>query len=94
MCSIIGTFAIGNIGLGCVLVNVHRHAPDPVPPDVDSLKGTVEGLIYDDEIRTFLGVQQSGWEVLCAVAVGNRASGETQTAVAPGTLPSAMDWRD
>ena len=52
------------------------------------------GLFYDNETRTFLGIQQSGWEVLCAVAIGNRATGEQPQAVAPGTQNAAMDWRD
>ncbi len=53
------------------------------------------GLIYDNETRTFLGIQQSGWEVLCAVAVGNRFSGEqAAAAVAPGSQGAGLDWRD
>jgi SagB-type dehydrogenase family enzyme len=34
------------------------------------------GLFYDEEVRTFLGLGQSGWEILCEIAVGTRSAGE------------------
>jgi len=52
------------------------------------------GLIYDDETRTFLGIQNSGWEVLCAVAIGNRAVSGDQQTPQPGPQGAGLDWRD
>jgi SagB-type dehydrogenase family enzyme len=49
------------------------------------------GQVYDDEARTFLGIHQTGWEVLCAVAIGTRVAGE---AAAPVDAPVNADWRD
>jgi SagB-type dehydrogenase family enzyme len=49
------------------------------------------GQFFDDEIRAFLGLQQSGWEPLCAIAVGSRPAGEQEKSAPTGV---AMDWRD
>jgi SagB-type dehydrogenase family enzyme len=49
------------------------------------------GQFYDEETRTFLGLNQSGWEVLCVTAVGTRAAEEQRQAAVTGV---ALDWRD
>ena len=49
------------------------------------------GQFYDDEVRTFFGLQQSGWEPLCAVALGTRVPGDKDKTAVTGV---ALDWRD
>ena len=41
------------------------------------------GNFYDDELRQFLGLRVTGWEILNAVAVGTRA--------APGSAATQSD---
>lgn len=50
------------------------------------------GQFYDDEARTFMGIQQSSWEILCAVAIGTSA-GEAKSAP-PASQSVNADWRD
>ena len=52
------------------------------------------GQLYDDETRTFLGIHQSGWEVLCAVAIGSRVGGPQTSGATSGPPSANMDWRD
>ena len=46
-------------------------------------KAIAEGSLYDEQIRAFLGLDQSGWEVLYAAAIGITAA-ETEPPGYPG----------
>jgi hypothetical protein len=53
------------------------------------------GSFYDDEVRQFLGLRQTGWEVLNVVALGTRLKPtEGRAAEVQGHGGMSMDWRD
>jgi SagB-type dehydrogenase family enzyme len=53
------------------------------------------GSFYDDDVRQFLGLRQTGWEVLNVVALGTRLkSTEGRAAEVQGHGGMSMDWRD
>jgi SagB-type dehydrogenase family enzyme len=45
---------------------------------------------YDQEIRTFLGLDQTGWQCLYALAIGQRATAATDESSEPADAPQ---WR-
>jgi nitroreductase len=53
------------------------------------------GSFYDEDVRSFLGLRQTSWEVLNMVALGTRLKpNEGRSAEAHGSGGSGLDWRD